>query len=374
MGYTVRQVVKVMEEIAPPYLAEEWDNVGLLMGSMQDSVHKVMVCLDVTEAVVHEAVNKGANMIISHHPVIFEKLKSLRSDIGRERLLYLIIRNGIAVYCAHTNLDKASGGVDDVLAARLGLQDVKILSADQREKLYKLVVFIPKGHEDAVMEAMARAGAGWIGNYSHCTFQTGGTGTFMPLEGTNPYIGQQGRLERVEEVRLETVVLSNQLDRVIEAMLRVHPYEEVAYDIYPLANRVSKHGLGRIGKLPRKMTFDELVGKVCSDLGVSSVQVAGRVDGEVEVVATCAGSGASLINRAYSRGAQVFLTGELKYHDAQAAAELGMAAIAAGHYATEALIVKELVGRLQKAFDALQYEIEVFAAETMADIYRTVSK
>ncbi len=374
MGYTVRQVVKVMEDIAPPYLAEEWDNVGLLVGSMQDSVHKVMVCLDVTEAVVHEAIQKGASMIISHHPVIFEKLKSLRSDTGREHLLYLLVRNGIAVYCAHTNLDKAIGGVDDVLAARLGLQDVKILSVDQRDKLYKVVVFIPKGHEDAVMEAMARAGAGWIGNYSHCTFQIKGTGTFMPLEGTNPYIGQQGRLERVEEVRLETVVLSNQLDKVIEAMLQVHPYEEVAYDIYPLANRVKKHGLGRIGRLPHRMPFDEFIGKVCDDLGVSSVQVAGWIDGEVQVVATCAGSGASLINRAYSSGAQVFLTGELKYHDAQAVAELGMAAIVAGHYATEAFIVKELVGRLQKAFDALQYGIEVFAAEAMADIYRTVGK
>jgi len=363
-----------MEEIAPPYLAEEWDNVGLLVGRMQDGVRKVMVCLDVTEAVVHEAVQKGANMIVSHHPVIFERLRSLRGDGGRERMLYLLVRNGISVYCAHTNLDKAAGGVDDVLAARLGLLDVRLLTVDQRNKLYKIVVFIPKGHEDAVMDAMARAGAGWIGNYSHCTFQISGTGTFMPLEGTNPYIGQQGRLERVDEVRLETVALSSQLDRIIEAMLQVHPYEEVAYDIYPLANRVKKHGLGRIGRLPYAMPFDEFVKKVCNDLGVSSVQVAGRLDGQVQVVATCAGSGASLINKAYGSGAQVFLTGEMKYHDAQAAADLGMAVIAAGHYATEVLVVEELVKRLQKAFDALQYEIEVFAAETMADIFTTVGK
>lgn len=374
MAHTVQQVVKVMEEIAPPYLAEEWDNVGLLVGRTQDSVQRVMVCLDVTEAIVHEAIQKGVDMIISHHPVIFEKLKTLRGDTGRERLLYLLVGNNIAVYCAHTNLDKATGGVDDVLAARLGLQDVRVLSADQRDKLYKVVVFIPKGHEDAVMDAMARAGAGWIGNYSHCTFQIDGTGTFMPLEGTNPYIGQQGRLERVHEVRLETVVLSSQLDRVIQAMLQVHPYEEVAYDVYPLANRVKKHGFGRIGRLPHRMTFEEFIGKVCDDLGVSSLQVAGWVDDEVEVVATCAGSGGSLINKAYCSGAQVFLTGELKYHDAQAAAELGMATIAAGHYATEVFVVKELVSRLQKSFDALQYDIEVFAAETMADIYKTVGK
>lgn len=374
MGYTVRQVVKVMEEIAPPYLAEEWDNVGLLVGGMQDEVHKVMVCLDVTEDTVYEAIQKGANMIISHHPVIFERLRSLRSDVGRERLVYLLVRNGIAVYCAHTNLDKAAGGVDDVLAARLGLQDVKPLSIDQRDRLYKVVVFIPKGHENVVMDAMARAGAGWIGNYSHCTFQINGTGTFMPLEGTNPYIGQQGRLERVEEVRLETIVPSSRLDRVIKAMLEVHPYEEVAYDVYPLANRIEKHGLGRIGKLQHSMSLKEFVDKVCSDLGVSNVQVAGWIDEGIQMVATCAGSGASLINKAYSSGAQVFLTGELKYHEAQAAADLGVVAIVAGHYATEVFIVDELVYRLQKTFDALQYEIEVFAAETMVDIYRKVGK
>lgn len=374
MGHTVRQVIKVMEEIAPSYLAEEWDNVGLLVGGMEDEVHKVMMCLDVTEDIVYEAVRKGANMVISHHPVIFEKLRSLRSDVGRERLVYLLARNGIAAYCAHTNLDKVSGGVDDVLAARLGLQDVKPLSVDQRERLYKIVVFIPKGHEDRVMDAMAGAGAGWIGNYSHCTFQINGTGTFMPLEGTNPYIGQQGRLERVEEVRLETIVPANRLDRVIKAMLEVHPYEEVAYDVYPLANRIEKHGLGRIGKLQHSMLLKEFIDKVCSDLGVSNVQVAGWSDTEIQTVAICGGAGGSLINKAYSSGAQVFLTGELKYHEAQAAAELGMVVIAVGHYATEVFIVQELVYRLQKAFDALQYEIEVFAAETMGDIYKKVGK
>ncbi|MBM7581843.1 dinuclear metal center YbgI/SA1388 family protein [Caldicoprobacter guelmensis] len=374
MGYTVRQVIKVMEEIAPSYLAEEWDNVGLLVGGLEDEVRKVMVCLDVTEDIVYEAVRKGANMLISHHPVIFEKLRSLRSDVGRERLVYLLARNGIAAYCAHTNLDKVSGGVDDVLAARLGLQDVKPLSVDQRERLYKIVVFIPKGHEDRVMDAMAGAGAGWIGNYSHCTFQINGTGTFMPLEGTNPYIGQQGRLERVEEVRLETIVSANRLDRVIKAMLEVHPYEEVAYDVYPLANRIEKHGLGRIGKLQHSMLLKEFVDKVCNDLGVSNVQVAGWRDTEIQTVAICGGAGGSLISKAYSSGAQVFLTGELKYHEAQAAAELGMVVIAVGHYPTEVFIVQELVYRLQKAFDALKYEIEVFAAETMSDIYKKVGR
>ncbi len=175
-------------------------------------------------------------------------------------------------------------------------------------------------------------------------------------------------------MRLETIVSANRLDRVIKAMLEVHPYEEVAYDVYPLANRIEKHGLGRIGKLQHSMLLKEFVDKVCNDLGVSNVQVAGWRDTEIQTVAICGGAGGSLISKAYSSGAQVFLTGELKYHEAQAAAELGMVVIAVGHYPTEVFIVQELVYRLQKAFDALKYEIEVFAAETMGDIYKKVGR
>lgn len=205
MGISVKQVVDVMEGIAPSYLSEKWDNTGLLIGGLQDSVEKIMVCLDVTGSIVEEAVQNGVDMIISHHPVIFEGLKTLRSDDGKGRLLHLLIKNNIAVYSAHTNLDKAPGGVDDVLAARLGLENVEPLTTEEDERLYKIVVFIPNGHEEAVMNAMAEAGAGFIGRYRHCSFQTRGIGTFLPLEGTNPYIGQQGRTERVDEVRLETI-------------------------------------------------------------------------------------------------------------------------------------------------------------------------
>jgi dinuclear metal center YbgI/SA1388 family protein len=374
VGVTVKQVVDVMEGIAPSYLSEKWDNTGLLIGGMQDVVRKIMVCLDVTDSVVNEAIQNGVDMLISHHPIIFEALKNLRSDDGKGRLLHLIIKNNIAVYCAHTNLDKAPGGVDDVLAARLGLENIEPLTTEEDEKLYKIAVYIPKGHEDSVMNAMAEAGAGMVRNYSHCTFQTRGIGTFLPLEGTKPYIGQQGRIERVDEVRLETIARKRDLEDIVKAMLNVHPYEEVAYDIYPLANRIGKQGLGRIGTLRHETPFGEFAKQVCRTLGIPSVLVAGRIDRKVRVVASCAGSGASLISKAYAKGAHVFVTGEMKYHDACDVESMGMAAIVAGHYATEFLIVDELIRRLQKAFDDLQYEVEVLKALTMADPYTIIGE
>ena len=173
-------------------------------------------------------------MVVAHHPLIFQPLKSLREDRWEGALLANIIQTGLVVYCAHTNLDQAPGGTDDLLAEKLELQGAAVLKSTGREDLYKLVVFVPQGYEDAVREAMAAAGAGWIGNYSHCTFQTAGTGTFKPLAGSNPFIGSQGELERVAELRLETVVPRGLLSPVLEAMLQAHPYEEVAYDLYRL--------------------------------------------------------------------------------------------------------------------------------------------
>lgn len=374
MGISVKQVVDVMEGIAPSYLSEKWDNTGLLIGGLQDSVEKIMVCLDVTGSIVEEAVQNGVDMIISHHPVIFEGLKTLRSDDGKGRLLHLLIKNNIAVYSAHTNLDKAPGGVDDVLAARLGLENVEPLTTEEDERLYKIVVFIPNGHEEAVMNAMAEAGAGFIGRYRHCSFQTRGIGTFLPLEGTNPYIGQQGRTERVDEVRLETIARHRDLENIVQSMLKIHPYEEVAYDIYPLANKTHRQSLGRIGILPKKMPFEEFAKKVCKSLGVPSVQVAGNINRDVKVIATCAGAGASLINKAYAKGAHVFVTGEMKYHDACEVEYTGMAVIAAGHYATEFLAVEELIHRLQKAFNDLQYKVKVSRARTMANPYSIIEE
>jgi len=203
---TVGTIAAYIEELAPLHWAESWDNVGLQVGDPAAAVQRVLVALELTDAVVEEAERLGCDLVVVHHPPLFRPLKALRFDSRPARRLLRLIRSGIALYAAHTNLDQAPGMTNDTLAAAAGLTECEVLKPTGEERYVKLVVFVPKGHEDAVRDALAGAGAGHIGNYSHCTFQVPGIGTFLPLEGTNPFIGQQGRLERVEELRLETIV------------------------------------------------------------------------------------------------------------------------------------------------------------------------
>ena len=235
MSVQIRDIIAIMEKIAPTSFAEDWDNVGLLVGDGNGEVNRILVTLDVTSSIVKEAIEREVDMIISHHPIIFSPLKSMGQNLEDRNILYPLIQKDIAVYCAHTNLDKAKGGVDDTLADILGLQNMEILIGEEGERYFKLVVFVPRGYEEQVMNVLSNKGAGFIGNYSHCTFQAKGMGTFKPLEGTNPFIGSQGVVEKVEEIRLETVVPESIVYDVVDGMIDVHPYEEVAYDLYPLA-------------------------------------------------------------------------------------------------------------------------------------------
>ncbi|MQL53145.1 Nif3-like dinuclear metal center hexameric protein, partial [Desulfofundulus thermobenzoicus] len=247
MTVTGKGICELLEGLAPLELAEPWDNPGWQLGDPGVPVERVLLSLDVDEGVCREAIEMSARLIITHHPLFFKEIKEIRLDSPRGALVAGLIKAGIGVYAAHTNLDSARWGVNDALARRLNLRDIQVLRP-VREKYLKLVVFVPLDHVDGVREALGKAGAGWIGNYSDCTFGVQGTGTFRPREGTNPYIGTRGQLEKVPEVRLETILPKRLEKQVIEAMLRAHPYEEVAYDLYPLANSFpTGRGLGRVG-------------------------------------------------------------------------------------------------------------------------------
>jgi len=371
MPVKCQTIINLIEQMAPRYLAEEWDNVGLQVGNPAQEVAKLLICLDVNHEVAREAIAAGVNMIISHHPLIFRPMKSLRQDNPQGELIYTLIQNNISVYAAHTNLDSAAAGVNQVLARALGLEDVEVLDPGEAETYCKIVVFVPAGHEDDVRDAMAKAGAGWIGNYSHCTFQLHGTGTFKPLAGANPYIGSVGDLEKVEEIRLETIVSQRNAGRVIKAMLKVHPYEEVAYDLYPLLNEGPVLGLGRIGRLPAAMPFRVLIEKVKEILGLKNLAVGGDLDRPVEKVAVCGGSGASLLHKAVFKGAQVLVTGDIKYHEGQEMLAQGLNFIDGGHYATEGLIVPVLAGYLQERAqaDKLSFEVLISKVNTNPFLY-----
>lgn len=335
-------IISALERFAPKYLAEDWDSIGLQIGNPAQEVSRVMLSLDLNWEVLEEALSQGVDMLVVHHTPLFKPLKNLRTDLPLGKLISTVVQKGLALYTAHTNLDSARGGVNDILAQKLGLEQVTLLSTTWRQKLYKLAVFIPDEYVDQVHEAISKAGAGWIWNYSDCAFGTKGTGLFRPLEGTNPYIGRQGSLEKVEETRLETILPEEYIPRVLKAMQKAHPYEEVAYDLYPLANEGEKAGLGRVGRLSQPMNLAQFIRLVQAKLGIPLVKYCGDLDTVVEKIALCGGSGASLISQAAFAGAKVYLTADIKYHEAQEALAQGLAIVDGGHFATERPVIAVL--------------------------------
>lgn len=357
MPLRCRDIIRTMETLAPPKHAESWDKIGLQIGDPNSIIKKVMVTLDATLPVVEEAVSKGVDLLIVHHTPFFNPLENIRWDNPQGRIIQQLIQANVNLFCAHTNLDSTIGGVNDILAKKLELNNVQILFPSWKEQYIKIVVFVPAGFEDQVRAAMGEKGAGHIGNYSNCTFQLSGTGTFRPLEGINPYIGAQGQLEKVEEYRIETIVPQEKVEQVLLAMIKAHPYEEVAYDLYPLENNGKYSGLGRLGSYEKELTMAELIEKVKTVLDISDIRFVGDIDKNIKNVALCGGSGASLIKLAVEKGAQVFITGDVKYHEAQEAESLGLSLIDAGHFSTEHPVVKVVADFLRNSLDIKQIEI-----------------
>lgn len=359
----------VIEEGAPRHWAEAWDNVGLLVGDPGAPVQRVLVALEVTDPVLDEAEACGAQLLVVHHPVIFRPLKALRPDTAAGRRLFRLLRTGIAVYAAHTNLDVAAGGTNDLLAAAVGLNGARVLNPTGSDRLLKLAVFVPRGHEDTVRDALADAGAGVIGNYTHCTFEAPGTGTFKPTQGADPFLGQVGELERADELRLEVILPESRLAACLAAMRAAHPYEEVAHDIYPLVNPGPVRGHGRVGTLAGPMTVAALAQRVKRALGVPFVRIAGDPAAWVERAAVAAGAGADLIGAAAAAGAQVLVTGDTKHHEVQDALDAGLAVIDPGHYASEAPVVPAMAERLRQAAAVRGWPVEIRVAARGADPY-----
>ncbi|MBS3982651.1 MAG: Nif3-like dinuclear metal center hexameric protein [Dethiobacter sp.] len=364
-------LIHYLEELAPKRLAFDWDQVGLQLGSSHGTVKKVLVALDFDERVLAEASSVGADFILTHHPFIFRPLSAVRTDLPQGRLLAAALAAGVRIYASHTNLDVVSGGVNDALAARLGLHELEVLQVRGTQCFEKIAVFVPSGHEDKLRDALAAAGAGWIGSYSHCTFQSPGTGTFIPWEGTNPHIGEQGKLERVAEIRLETIYPAELRKRVVSAMLKAHPYEEAAYDLYPLLNAGKAYGLGRTGKLEQACTLDEFCAVVKEKLELTTLRLAGEAK-QIKKVAVCGGSGGELLQAAQFAGADVLVTGDLKYHQAKEAEAMGIAVIDAGHDATERVIIPVLCTYLRDKFAQDGYDVEVLASAVSTAPWKTL--
>ncbi|MCX7746218.1 MAG: Nif3-like dinuclear metal center hexameric protein [Clostridia bacterium] len=368
MGIRIREITKYIEGIAPLNLAEEWDNVGLMVGSMEQEVKRILVCLDVTSKVVEEAISKKADLIVSHHPFLFKGMKRITEDDIKGQLIFKLIKFGIGVYSAHTNLDVTVGGINETLASLIGLTGIRNLNKYKEEKCYKIAVFVPLDHADKVRAAMCDAGAGWIGNYSDCTFMTKGTGTFKPLEGTNPYVGAEGSLEKVEEIKIETLSTKDKLQGVLNAMHEAHPYEEVAYDVYSLEKPGVEYGLGKVGELSVPMGFKEFVEELKKKLALAHVRVIGSLKGDVKRVAVFCGSFDGNFSGVIKGKADLLVTGDLKYHPSVDAEEMGLCIIDAGHFGTERIIVPKIVKWLSDKF----VDIEVMESKVEADPFKTI--
>ncbi len=348
-----QDVVAFLDELFPPSLAEAWDRSGLQVGPLDAPCHRVAVALDLGLDLLPAL--EGVDLVVTHHPLLFRPPSQLLPETPLGRKLAALVRTGTALYAVHTPYDVAQGGLGEVLAQLLGLRDARPLAP--RGRLVKLVVFVPEGHEDRVADALFASGAGRIGNYGRCSFRARGTGTFLPGEGARPYLGEVGREERVGEVRLETIVPAERLNTVVASMKAAHPYEEVAYDLYPLENAPALHGLGRVGDLPRPTPAGDVVQAFGRALGgVEPKAVYGDPSREVGRVAVCGGSGGDLWTHARASGAELFLTGELGYHEGLAAAEAGLTAVPFGHGETERPFVPHVARLLRGKFPGLGVE------------------
>ncbi|MDT8309027.1 MAG: Nif3-like dinuclear metal center hexameric protein [Bacteroidales bacterium] len=329
----LKAIIRALEHIAPLAQQEEYDNSGLIYGDKETEISSALLALDVSEEVIDEAIRNGHNLIISHHPLIFEEFKQLTPNNRQGSLLIKAIKHDIALFAFHTCFDNIPHGVNYAIGKLLGIERKKIL-LPQTGRLKKIVVFCPDAEAMSVREAMFDAGAGVIGNYDHCSFNLTGKGTFKALEGTNPYVGKQNELHTEHEARIEMIMPGYITKKVIAAMLKVHPYEEVAYDLYPLDNEDLYHGAGMIGTLPSPMKEDAFFSMIKELFHLPVVRHSGFIEKPLSTVAWCGGAGAFLIATAKRAKADVFLTGDIKHHQFQES-EKQMIIADIGHFESE---------------------------------------
>lgn len=344
---TGKEIIKYLEEWAPKGIAWEKDNVGLQVGDPGIRIKNILVSLDLRAEVIESAIKENCNLIITHHPLLYYPLKNLDfSKNNRAIMIEMLIKNNITLYSAHTNLDFTKHGVSYQLAKKLGLKDIKFLK-NLKENQFKLSVFVPLTHIDKVAEAIHLAGGGIIGEYSHCSFRTTGTGTFRGSPQSNPSLGQKGVAESVEEVKLEVLIDEWNLNKIITSMKKAHPYEEVAYDLYPLKNENINYGIGAIGKLGTELSVNDFLSIVSSKLKTSALRYTLGNKKKIKSVAVCGGSCGELLDETIKQNADAFITADLKYHTFQEA-EGKILLIDAGHYETEVPVLDEVKNRLEK--------------------------
>ncbi len=329
----IASIIKVLEDFAPLSLQESYDNSGLIIGNPKDEVSKALICLDITEEVLDEAIQDHFDLIIAHHPIIFKGVLKINQKNSIERIIVKAIKNNVSIYAMHTNADNVVTGVNGLIGEKLGLKNTSVL--DPKNNLFrKLVTFCPNIKAEEVRDSLIQAGAGQIGNYDGCTFNSEGTGTFRANEKAKPFVGEKGKLHFEPETKIEAIYPVFKEHQIIKALINAHPYEEVAYDILPLKNEFKEFGSGLIGELDSAMNEVDFLNLLKNKFGVEVIRHTALLGKPIMKVAVCGGSGSFLINKAKASGADIFITGDVKYHDFFEA-EKKMIIADIGHYESE---------------------------------------
>jgi dinuclear metal center YbgI/SA1388 family protein len=369
---SVQDIINLMEELAPSCLAESWDAVGLQVGRKDWPVRLIWVALDPLPEVIAAACNQHVDLLITHHPLLFRPLKNLDFNTPIGSILYQAAVGQLAVYSAHTNLDKVSGGLNDILAKRIGLDQINVLAPGEDSESCKLVIYVPADHEQQVLSALFQTPAGIIGEYSCCAFRNAGTGSFLPRTQARPFIGRPGEISHVNEIRIETVVRKHDIADVLSHVRSHHPYQTMAYDIYPLVPVASRHGFGRTGTITAPMNLFQFAKTIKENLCLPNIKISGNPNMMVQRAAVCSGSGSSLLNAFFSSTADVYISGDLRYHDARDAESAGKALVDIGHFSSEHLMIEPIRDYLRQRITNASWEVRVEAYQLEKDPFAMI--
>lgn len=364
-------IMQVMEGWAPQRYAESWDHVGLQVGDPEQSVKKIFLALTPTGDVIDRAVMAKADLLITHHPLIFKALNHMRLTDSPMREVASLIRHRMGLFVAHTNLDAAVGGVNDILANYLSLESCRPLEA-LSERCYKLVTFVPETHLESLKDSLFTAGAGKQGAYEHCFWQTNGLGGFYPMIGADPYIGVVGQDQNVSEIKLEMLVDEIKLSSVLAALQQHHPYEAPAFDVFKEEHTSASVGIGRIGQLATAQSVEAVLAKLAERLKISRIPYSGDSQQLIQRVAVVGGSGSSYMEQAKAQGADLFITGDLTYHHYQRANELGLALADITHFAGERPVLYAVREKLLAIYSELDIVVDQEEKDTVTNEWRIV--
>jgi len=372
MKATVADIIQVMEKVAPVQLAEDWDNVGLQVGEKSWHVKKIWIALDPTPEVVTAACKNKVDFLITHHPLIFSALRNVDFSTYPGNIIQLAGNHKLAIFSAHTNLDNTRNGLNDLLAKKIGLKNISVLKQSRTEEIYKLVVFIPAPFEKRILDALIEMNSVTAGHYNQCSFRHHEQVSFTKKKGATSlkeptFEKESGKIESADEIRVETTVHKENLSKVIDTIRMLHPYDVMPYDIYPLFTQEAGNGTGRIGDLIKSSRLSAFADDIRKIFGNNFIKIVGNPDMHIERAAVCSGSGSSLMNEFISSGAQVFVSGDLRYHDARLAEQADVAIIDIGHFVSEFIIVDELEKRLRKSFTEKQIDVNVEACNLETD-------